>query len=101
MVGQAFLPASAGHSCPAESPRGVPLAEADKNVCPTKHLRRDMSRMFDVRIKNSDIEHSTLNIERLALSPALSQSTGRGSQRSRARDRSPAAQARTSSTIAT
>src|SRR2546421_4750445 len=50
MVGQAFLPASAGHSCPAESARGVPLAEAEKNVCPTEHLRRDMSRTLNVRL---------------------------------------------------
>src|SRR3989440_4742222 len=50
MVGQALLPASAGHSCPAESARGVPLAEAEKNVCPTEHLRRDMSRTLNVRL---------------------------------------------------
>src|SRR2546421_10813992 len=49
MVGQALLPASAGHSCPAESARGVPLAEADKNVCPTEHLCRDMSPTFNVQ----------------------------------------------------
>src|SRR5437667_12433716 len=68
MVGQAFLPASAGHSCPAESARGVPLAEADKNVCPTEHLRRDISPTLNVQKKKK------------ALSPALSQRTGRGSR---------------------
>src|SRR2546421_3885169 len=50
MVGQALLPASAGHSCPAESARGVPLAETDKNVCPTEHLWRDMSPTFNFRL---------------------------------------------------